>query len=125
EQRLRDRNPECPSSLEIDCELGSYRNARGKHLHEIIYDEAAFEKFEARRRNVPRRLAIKARAVSPLNPRLPDVRDDPAQGASRADVFQEPYAATGLYHAPKLAKRRYLQRVRENAKKKGRNGGIE
>ncbi len=78
----------------------------GKQLHEIIYDEAAFEQLETRRRNVPLRLAIKARAVSPFDPRLPDVRNDPAQGPSRADVFQEPYAATGLYDASKLAKRR-------------------
>ena len=52
---------------------GSSRDTRGKHLHEVIHDEAAFEKFEACETNVALRMTIKARAVSPFDPRLPDV----------------------------------------------------
>ena len=68
-------------------------------FEKIIDDVAAFEKFQARRRNVPLRVTVEARAVSPSDPCLPNVRDDPAQGAMRAHLLQKPDHATRLDYA--------------------------
>ena len=75
-------------------------NPEREKFETIIDDVAAFEKFQARGRNVPLRVSVEARAVGPFDPRLPNVRDDPAQSAIRAHVLQKPDHAARLDYAP-------------------------
>ena len=77
-------------------------------FEKIVDDIAAFEKFQTSGGNMPFRVAIEARAISPFDPRLPNVRDDPAQGPLRAHVFQEADYTARLDYAPQLAESRHL-----------------
>lgn len=80
-------------------------------FEKIIDDVAAFEKFQARGRNVPLRVTVEARAICPSDPWLPKVRDEPVQGAMRTHVLQKSDHAAWLDYASQLTERRHLQLI--------------
>ena len=83
-----------------------------ENFEKIIDDAAAFEKFQARGRNVPLRVTVEARAICPSYPWLPKVRDEPVQGAMRAHVLQKSDHAAWLDYASQLTERQHLQLIR-------------
>ena len=82
-----------------------------ENFEKIIDDVAAFEKFQARGRNVPLRVTVEARAICPSDPWLPKVRDEPVQGAMRTHVLQKSDHAAWLDYASQLTERRHLQLI--------------
>ena len=79
-----------------------------EQLQQVINDVAAFEKFQVSGGDMPLRVTIETRAVSPFDPWLLNVGDEPAQAAVRAHVFQQPDNTARPDHAPQLAKRWHL-----------------
>src|SRR5260370_4114084 len=86
----------------------SLSTAQREQLHQIGHNITAFNKLEAGGWDIGFGLPIKARTVSPCDPRLPNARYETAQPVLRSDVFQQPDQSSRLDDASEFMKPRRL-----------------
>src|SRR5262245_19795121 len=97
-----------PTPLSLALNRLTLGHAQREHFQKILDDISAIDQVKTSGGDLPLRLPVEAGAICPMDPRLPNIGEDPAPGSLRPDVFEQADKAAGLDHASKLAKRGHL-----------------